>query len=169
MGLQEELKSAYEGMRAAVQAKQGEVERSVRALEAELERKVVRLKAETEHTVKAMRAAMLESEEEMVHGVERVRVDIEAKIEAVKARAVQGRRETVPRSVDKYSEGQVAAACEGFHPRHLIGQGGCGAVYRGLLHHSPVAIKKVKEGGREALEREVRAAGLTRWGGDVRC
>ena len=93
MGLQEELKSAYEGMRAAVQAKQGEVERSVRALEAELERKVVRLKAETEHTVKAMRAAMLESEEEMVHGVERVRVDIEAKIEAVKARAVQERRE----------------------------------------------------------------------------
>ena len=82
-------------------------------------------------------------------------------------RAVQGRRETVPRSVDKYSEGQVAAACEGFHPRHLIGQGGCGAVYRGELHHSPVAIKKVKEGGREALEREVRAAGPSRGGGDV--
>ena len=82
LGLRQELRSAYAVLRATVGVKRGEVER-----------KVISLKAEAEHAVKAMRAAMVESEKEMVGGVERVRVETEAKIEAVKARVVRERRE----------------------------------------------------------------------------
>ena len=66
------------------------------------------------------------------------------------------------------SGNMLSASSVGYAGR--AGQGESGAVYRGLLDHSPVAIKKVKEGGEGGAGEggEGSKAGFAEVG-DVRC
>lgn len=57
-----------------------------------------------------------------------------------------------------HSYDQLAAATDGFAPGNIIGQGGFGCVYRGMLNGAEVAIKKLKTESRQG-DREFRGGG----------
>eukprot|EP00249_Psilotum_nudum_P023500 c28897_g1_i2 orf=297-3086(-) len=52
----------------------------------------------------------------------------------------------------EYSYEELSAATKSFSEDLLVGEGGYGAVYKGRLHHTPVAIKVLKQGSVQGLK-----------------
>lgn len=55
-----------------------------------------------------------------------------------------------------YSFEQLAAACANFAEEQLVGEGGYGAVYKGLLDHFPVAVKVLKNAHSDQAMKEFK-------------
>ncbi len=56
-----------------------------------------------------------------------------------------------------FTVAQMEEATEGFAAKNLLGKGGFGSVYRGMLYGTPVAVKKLHDGGNiDEFELEVK-------------
>ena len=58
-----------------------------------------------------------------------------------------------------YSKEEVSTATRNFDRRNLIGQGGFGQVFKGILRHTPVAIKRLNDDALlplDSIQRELQ-------------
>ena len=51
-----------------------------------------------------------------------------------------------------YPAAEILVATQNFDPRKKLGEGAFGTVYRGLLRHTPVAVKQLKSSSLLALD-----------------
>jgi len=65
----------------------------------------------------------------------------------------------IPQYIKEYSVLDIQRATKNFHPSQKIGEGGYGPVYKGVLCHTPVAIKMLNPNGNQGqaqYQQEVR-------------
>ncbi|CAI5466346.1 unnamed protein product [Closterium sp. Yama58-4] len=133
----QQAREAREEARMALENARAE---SQRRLEAELEKELAKRQAEEE----AKRAAAAKEE-----AAEAKKAAAEAAASAA-ATLVKAQEEYALERLKKqqefreYSIEELEAACDGFSEENLVGEGGYGSVYKGMLEHFPVAVKVLK-------------------------
>eukprot|EP00250_Pteridium_aquilinum_P022226 c25329_g1_i1 orf=306-3188(+) len=112
----------------------------------------VRRHQETQNELQEVTRNLEEERQLRREAEERASEEATAKREAVVALRREQQRYT------EYSYQELQSATNNFHEDNKLGQGGYGPVYKGTLHHTPVAIKVLaREGsqGREEFQKEV--------------